>query len=208
MNLKPACLALLLLPGTQGCKPMLYPLARAFGGASESELKLRRAAFERLKAQRASARILVAPVLDPRREQPTAPGAAAGLVEQLRSDGWAGASALAAAPAVAATPLGRNQLRYLQTRASAYAAWAKATRPDADYLVIVEVLSGSAGIGGIHCYVLERSGQVAYLCLQNSHHFGADRPADAQAAGRLALRLLARDLQRKAEEVYPPWGVG
>lgn len=208
MDLKPACLALLLLPFHQGCKPLLYPLARAFGGAPESELKLRRAAFERLKSQRTTARILVAPVLDPRREQPPVAGSAASLVEQMRANGWSGAAALAAAPAVAATPLGRNQLRYLQTRAGAYSEWAKAARPQGDFLVIVEVLSGSAGIGGIHCYVLERSGQVAYLCLQNSHHFGADRPADAEAAGRLALRLLARDLERTAEEVYPPWGVG
>lgn len=205
--MRAACLVLLLL-AAPGCKPMLYPLARAFGGAPESELKLRRAAFDRLKARQATARIRVAPVLDPRRDQPPASDTAAGLVAQLQADGWAGASALAAAPAVAPTPLGRNQLRYLQTRAGAYSAWVKAARPEGDYLVVVEVLSGSGGIGGIQCYVLECSGQVAYLCLQNSHHFGAHRPADAQAAGQLALRLLARDLQRKPEEVYPPWGVG
>jgi hypothetical protein len=208
MRLRPLLLTLLFLPWSQGCKPLLYPLARAFGSPAESELKQRRAAFDRLKARRATAQIRVAPVLDPRRGNQPMDSTAASLANQLQADGWAGASALSAAPDVAATPLGRNQLRYLQTRAQAYADWTRAARPDGDYLLVVEVLSGPAGIAGVHCYVLENSGQVAYLCLQNSHHFGGNPPADAHAAGRLALRLLARDLERKAVEVYPPWGVG
>jgi len=73
MKLRPILLTLLCLPAIQGCKPMLYPVARAFGGPSEGELKLRRAAFDRLKATRATAKILVYPALRVRRGKPTRP---------------------------------------------------------------------------------------------------------------------------------------
>ncbi len=205
MNLRPLLLAL-LLPGL-GCKPMLYPLARAFGGPSESELKLRRAAFERLKARQGTARLRVSPVLDPRRDG-SLEGSAAPLVDALKAAGWAGASALPAAPSVAPLPMGRNQLRYLQARARSYAAWAREASLDGDYLLVVEVLAGRDGVGGVHCYLVESGGQVAYLHLQNSHHFGIDRPADAMSAARRALGVLARDLQRRPEQLYPRWGVG
>ncbi len=210
MKLRPLLLTLLVLPGTQGCKPMLYPVARAFGGPSESELKLRRAAFDRLKAARATAKVLVYPALRPAHPEREAYLATAGLaVELLQGYGWAHCQAASAPPTIPATPLMRNQLSYVQTRARAYSEWAKTARPEADFLVILEVLvRPEGGIVGVHCYVLEASGQVAYARQFNSHHFGAssiDLPANAVG---FALRELSWDVQRPADQVHPPYGVG
>jgi hypothetical protein len=210
MKLRPLLLTLLVLPGSQGCKPMLYPVARAFGGPSEGELKLRRAAFDRLKAARASAKVLVYPALRPAHPEREAYPATADLaVELLQGCGWARCTAAPTPPPLPATPLMRNQLRYVQTRARAYSEWAKAARPEADFLVILEVLiRPEGGIVGVHCYVLEASGQVAYARQFNSHHFGApslELPANAVG---FALRALSEDIQRPAEQVHPPYGVG
>jgi len=103
----------------------------------------------------------------------------------------------------------RNQLRYVQTRARGYSDWAKSARPEADFLVILETLRTATGeIVGVHCYVLEGSGQVAYARQFNSHQFGApsiDLPANAVG---FALRALSEDIQRPADQVHPPYGVG
>jgi hypothetical protein len=210
MKLRPLLLTLLVLPVIQGCKPMLYPVARAFGGPSEGELQLRRAAFERLKAARSTARVLVHPAFRPAAANREAYPATAHLAaELLQGYGWTHCQAVRTPPPLPATPLMRNQLRYVQTRARAYSDWAKTSRPDADFLVILEVLvRPEGGIVGIHCYVLEATGQVAYARQFNSHHFGAqsiDLPANAVG---FALRALSLDIQRPADQVHPPYGVG
>lgn len=200
----------LLVLGGVGCKPMLYPLARAFGSPSEGELKLRRAAFTRLKTTYATAQVRLYPVVDPMRpDHRFAQGLPDRGADMLRNHGWAGAQGVPARPEVAPLPLGHNQLRYQQTRAKAYSDWARTTKPAGDFLIIVEVLSGPDGkVGGIHAYVLEASGQVAYTRLWNSHHFGPQPPANGAEAFRLALRRLHEDLQLTPEQVHPPYGVG
>ncbi len=210
MKLRPLLLTLLVLPASQGCKPMLYPVARAFGSPSEGELQLRRAAFDRLKAARATAKVLVYPAFRPATPNREAYPATAGLaVELLQGYGWAHCTATQTPPALPATPLMRNQLRYVQTRARSYSEWAKTTRPEADFLVILEVLvRPEGGIVGVHCYVLEASGQVAYARQFNSHQFGVpsiDLPANAVG---FVLRELSWDVQRPADQVHPPYGVG
>ncbi len=210
MKLRPLLLALLVLPGSQGCKPMLYPVARAFGGPAEGELKLRRVAFDRLKAARSTAKILVYPAFRPAHPaRETYPGTAELAVELLRGYGWAGCVAAQDPPPIPATPLGGNQLRYVQSRARNYSDWAKTAKPEADFLVILEALKTATGeIVGVHCYVLEASGQVAYARQFNSHQFGApsiDLPANAVA---FALRELSWDVQKPADQVHPPYGVG
>ncbi len=210
MKLRPLLLTLLVLPASQGCKPMLYPLARAFGSPSEGELQLRRAAFDRLNAARTTTKVLVYPAFRPAHPAQEAYPATADLAaELLQGYGWAHCTAVKVPPALPATPLMRNQLRYVQTRARCYSDWAKTARPEADFLVILEVLvQPTGGIVGVHCYVLEASGQVAYARQFNSHQFGApsiDLPANAVG---FALRELSMDIQRPADQVHPPYGVG
>ena len=203
-------LALLFLAGVPACKPMLYPAARAFGSPSEGELKKCRTAFIRLKDARATARIVVYAAIDPvgTRKDPFA-GTAELLAEQLKEKGWTHCSCASGVPSVQPTPLLRNQLRYTWSRAHLYGRWVETTRPEGDFFLFLEVLAPPAnGIIGIQCYVVDASGQVAYARLMNSHHFGGTTPKDPETACRLILRAFLRDLERRAEEVFPPYGVG
>ncbi len=204
---------LLLLPlllGSSACKPMLYPLARAFGGPSESELKLRRVAFDRLKASKATARILVYPLVDPRRaENPYALATAETAAALAKGEGLAGAVAATAFHAVPPSALGGNQMKYTQGRARAYAAWTAAQRLDTDFVLFLEAMTDAAGsVGGIQLYVVEASGQVAYARLYNSHHFNGTPPNGADNICGVMLRTLKFDLMRLATDVHPPYGVG
>lgn len=203
----PALLALLLMTAP-ACKPLLYPAARAFGSPAESYLKDCRAAFERLQAGRSTLRLVVHPAADPRRPQ-AYPGTAEQAVARLRNAGWARCEAATDPPPVASTPLGHNQLRYLWTRARAYRQWAAAEHPAGEALLCLEVFAGPTGeIAGAHLYVIEPSGQVAYVRLMNSHHFGPHPPAGAGEAVALLVKAFLRDLQRRSDEVFPPYGVG
>ncbi len=206
----PACLALALLLGQPGCRAMLYPAARAFGAPAEGELKDCRAAFGRLQAGRGTVRIVVYPACNPVRMDPAlGPGSAPLLQVKLQAGGFGGAAAAAAGPGLAATPYGGNQLRYSWDRAHAYGAWIRAARPEGEFFLFTEVVASPEGrIHGLHAYVLDASGTVAYHRLMNSHHFGPAGPAGQTEALELLLQAFLRDLQRPALEVFPRWGVG
>lgn len=200
----------LLLLGGMGCKPMLYPLARAFGGASEGELKLRRVAFERFKTVHATARVGVYPAVDPVvPEHPIFPRTIGVGANVLLREGWQGCVSHSEPPPVPSAPLPRNQMRYVENRANAYAAWVKASKPAEDYVIVVEVLGRPSGpFAGMHCYVIEASGQVVYWRLMNSHHFKDHPPQNPAEAVRTMLQRLVEDLKKPADQVWPPYGVG
>lgn len=199
-----------LLLFSSACKPMLYPLALAFGGPSEGELKLRRVAFDRLKASKATARILVYPLVDPRHAESPYPVASAETAAALaRGEGLAGAKAATGFHAVPPSALGSNQLRFTMDRAKAYAAWTATQRLDTDFVMFLEAMTDSAGrVGGIQLYVVEASGQVAYVRLYNSHHFNGTPPHGPDNVCGVMLRNLRFDLTRQATELHPPYGVG
>lgn len=203
-------LVLLLLSGSQGCRVMAYPFARAFGAPSEGELKACRQAFEHMKAQRSSARVLVFPAIEPVRGGELGSGEATErAAARLRAGGFSAARAAQVRPTVAPTPLGANQLRFAWDRAHAYAAWIRTTQPEGDFHLFLEVLvAPSGGIIGVQCHVLDGSGQVAYERLMNSHHFGSAPPKTPEDACAWILRTFLRDLDRPAESVFPPYGVG
>ena len=209
-RLLPLLLPLLLLPFIQGCVLMVYPLARAFGSPSESELKRCRAAFEHLKAGRFTARIVVYPALDPVGMRKEAyPGTALLMTQQLQAKGWTNCSTAPTAPPVEPRRLGANQLRYAWKRAHAYGQWVRTARPEGDFQLFVEVLSSPSGnIIGIQCYALDASGQVAYERLLNSHQFGGKPPKNPEAACRLMLQILLNHLNQADPCISPPYGVG
>jgi len=202
-------IAVLLLL-VQGCQLMMYPCARAFGSPSESELKQCRAAFEHLKEGRTTARTVVYPVVNPRQEQPMAlAGTAAYVAEQLQAKGWTNCTIATNPPAVAGTPLGHNQLRYMWDRAHGYSQWVRDSQPAGDFHLFIEILSARSGeIIGIHCYVVDATGQIAYVRLSNSHHFGDQPPQDSEAACQFILKFLLHSLESPAEIVFPKYGVG
>jgi hypothetical protein len=202
------CIPLLLLLslGLVGCKPLLYPVARAFGSPSEGELARCRRAFERLKARESASRVVVYPVSDPRgRGLEGATEAAARTVEILGSTGCRSAAEV---PPVPPLPLGSNQMRYVWNRAHAYEAWVRQARPAGDFFLFLEVMQAPSGeVMGCHIYVVDASGQIAYTRLMNSHHFGNTLSGPTAACERLSRQLLL-DLKKPANQVFPPYGVG
>jgi hypothetical protein len=205
-----ALTCLLLLLPQAGCKPLLYPVARAFGGPSEGELKNCRLAFDGLKASISKARIVVFPALNPtgRRSAPFS-GTGEVLAAALREQGAVGAR-MAEGPAdLTATRLGSNQMRYTWERARAWGEWVRTSHLEGDYFLFVEILEGPPGkVAGIQAYVVDASGQAAYVHLMNSHHFKGQPPQDAGAACELAEKGLFRHLQMMADAFFPPYGVG
>ena len=65
-----------------------------------------------------------------------------------------------------------NQAQMLQESAQAFAAYILANPISTEYGVLAEYifLAGSGSVGGIHCYILDTSGKLAFVVLLNSHH--------------------------------------
>jgi hypothetical protein len=210
--MKPATFlfASLLLAPQPACKVLLYPAARAFGAPSERDLKACRLACERLKASPAAARLVVFPARNPVRVDPQiGPDSASLLLAKLQAGGFGNAVLATADPGLPVTPYGGNQLRYSWDRARAYGAWIKQARPEGEFFFFAEVAAGPSGrVNGLHAYVLDAEGTVAYHRLMNSHHFGQPGPAGQAEALELLVKHFLKDLPRPALELFPKWGVG
>lgn len=64
-----------------------------------------------------------------------------------------------------------NQARMLRESAEDFAKCVVQHDIETDYALLPEYLTGSSGgVGGIHCYLLDAEGAVAYAVLLNSHH--------------------------------------
>jgi hypothetical protein len=63
----------------------------------------------------------------------------------------------------------RNQAGMLQESAEAFAAHVRANPIDTDYALLAEYLFLHDAAGGIHCYVLDAEGTLAYAVLLNDH---------------------------------------
>lgn len=165
-----------LLPLHEGCSALLSPFARAFGAPSERELQGWRASFDRLKTTHATSRVRVFPIVDLGAGSLGAPTSAR-LTHLLQQKGWTHAHPAPTPPPLFAHEPFHNQMRFVVSRARTYAAWAKSQPQDADFLLLVEMLQDRQGkAAGIHVYVLEGSGQIAYVGWMNSHTLGAHLP--------------------------------
>lgn len=201
-------LSALLLALALGCHTLMIPVARAFGAPPESELRLRRAALERVQSQRGTLPLRVYMLLDPTGHHPPAEGSARFVAGRLQEAGWSRARSVHAVPPVPATDLGHNQLRYHEQRGTSYGAWMKAEPPGDEWVLILEGIRGEGGYAALHLYLLDPSGQIAYSRLMNSHHFGKPGPGRPQEACRMLVQLLLKDLDRPAQAVWPPDGIG
>jgi len=179
-------LAVLIFPTLQGCRPMMYPAARAFGGPKESELKRIRPAFAALKTQARVGAVVVYRPLVVKTGQPSwDDGAGTLLVEAMHQDLAPRATLAPDAPDVPFEPMGHNQMRYLWKRARGYASWVGSRHPAGDYFVFTELLTDEKGerVLGAQCYIVDASGQIAqralfdladksfFSALRNHHRF-------------------------------------
>lgn len=203
-------LALALLVATPGCAMMLYPVARAFGSPAESEFEVFREGYSRMKETLAGGRVVVFPtwVLSGGTTAWSVE-AAAPAVAVLASGPAAGATPVVVRPEVADLELGRNQLRFLWSRARQYAKWVSAAHPEGDYFVFTEVFvaSGGEAVGG-QLYVVDAAGRICFARVANSHHFDpAGMPGPALLVEWMTRRFVI-DLAKPPLAVFPKWGVG
>jgi hypothetical protein len=94
-----------------------------------------------------------------------------------------------------------NQARMLRESAEDFAKYVVEHGIQTDYALLPEYLTGGAGhVGGIHCYILDTEGTVAYATLLNSHHrpFQEAQPQTVADCTAVLIVILHDDL--KVEE--------
>lgn len=88
---------------------------------------------------------------------------------------------------------GHDQSRMFRDSAADFATYVKAHPPDTAYALLPEYLMGGKGdIVGVHVYIVDAEGRLAYGRLFNSHHaeFNAIKPRTAADATTLVLNDL------------------
>jgi len=209
LSLATALLVVALALGLTHCRLAMSPLARSFGSPSEHELARCRVALQRLQQTAPALTLEVAPVMFVcARQVVWRRDLAETLSEHARAQKIATVAVARQAPAVKWRSMPHNQLRYLWARAHDYARWISTRPPHAQYMLCTEVWTHNGQVVGIHVFVYEAGGQLAYCRLFNSHHFGHHLTAEGSAAVDLAWNRFLADLRREPEKVFPPFGVG
>ncbi|MCA9784303.1 MAG: hypothetical protein KC518_12035 [Candidatus Cloacimonetes bacterium] len=205
-------LLLLLLSTSAECSVLLYPLARAFGGAKESELRVSREAFSLLKTEIKGSSILVFTPQTSRGDSAANPDTLAcqAAVAFLQRELSPLARAEWEIPDIPFEPMGHNQLRHATRSDRLHARWVREHSLSGDRFVFIEILRNKAAtmvIGGQIC-IVDRAGRIAYSRHYNSHQFD---PTVMTSTVRFTDWMLTRfleDLTKDATEIFPPWGVG
>lgn len=196
-------------PLTAGPAILMYPLARAFGSPSESELAKCRQAFEQMQTRLGTSRVVVQPVMfvdGPQRDWRR--DLAESIIQQAGTRTGAKLEVSSSAPTAAPAKLGHNQMRYLWERAAAYGRWVKEAHPAGDYFLVSEVWGRDGQVAAIHVFVFDATGQIAYCRLFNSHQFGPKLPLAGDEPIKLFVNQLFKDLPRDPKQIFPPYGVG
>ncbi len=106
-----------------------------------------------------------------------------------------------AAVSEALVPIGgpwrMNQARMLRESAESFAAFLEKSPIDTDYALLPEYLGGPHEIGGIHAYLLDAEGRVAYAVLLNSHWpaFSDAAPKNAADCTDVLMTVFRGDLR-------------
>ena len=203
---------LLLLCCCVGCHVMMYPFARAFGGAKESELEVSRQAFAAMKTEIRGGSVVVFPTLVTNlgAQQLWDTDGANGAAEFLRRELSASTSPTSEIPGVPFEPIGGNELRYETHRGRTYAAWVGSRHPAGDRFVFTEVVRDAAGgtiLGGL-VFVVDASGRIAYSRHYDSHWFDPASMPSVDVFLEWMLKEFLEDLGKEPTEIFPPYGVG
>ena len=141
-------------------------------------------------------RVAIAPVVVLGREPRYDAAAAERLAAALRARGVPGATSTGAP--IALPFRGQpNEAAILWARTAALSAHVAAgPPPDADYVLLVDVLglTEGGGVGAVHAMAVTREGAIAYVKLWNSHQplHKEIRPRSLDDAGRMVVTDLSR----------------
>jgi hypothetical protein len=95
-------------------------------------------------------------------------------------------------------PWRTNQAKMLRESATAFADYVQANPIRTSYALLPEYLMGTGGgVGGIHCYVLDADGKVAFAVLLNSHHkpFADAQPSSVADCTDVLIQVLRERLK-------------
>jgi hypothetical protein len=97
---------------------------------------------------------------------------------------------------------GMNQAKMLRESAEAFAAYIVEHPIETEYALLAEYLILGTGVpGGIHCYILDGQGRVAYVVLLNSHwsEFSDADPQTVEDCTDVLIGVLREELQPEGE---------
>ena len=194
---------------------LMYPLARAFGSPPESELVQCRNAFRQLQVKLETSRLEIQPVLfvaggDGRwhdGSQQWSVIIAQEVATEMAKRTKANLVLVTARPNVDFPgKMYHNQLQYLWDRAEQYSQWVKASRPSADYVLIIEMFSGAGKKeAAAQLYVIDASGQIAISRLMR---FPGAPASDKSILVKPIINALFDSIRMDANALFPPYGVG
>ncbi len=95
------------------------------------------------------------------------------------------------------TEWGMNQAKMLRHSAGDFGQFVRENKIDTEYALLAEYLFGGRGrVQGVHLYVVDQEGTVAYAILANSHHqaFKAVDPQDVADCTEIVRRIIADDM--------------
>jgi hypothetical protein len=186
-------LALFSLP-VQGCsivKALYIAVVHNSGAPPRAErdrIDVRADSFVRALSH---TRVAVVPVAVLGRHVRTDTGAAAAVASALRSRGLRGVAGDTTPITLPFEPQ-PNEAAIFWSRFKALGAWvSERPRPDADYVMLVDVLGAPerGSIGAVHVMVVTAAGELAYHRMWNSHHamFKTVQPHSMDDVSRLVV---------------------
>jgi hypothetical protein len=93
---------------------------------------------------------------------------------------------------------GMNQAKMLRASAADFTAYVQAHPIQTDYALLPEYLIGGQGVVvGVHCYVVDEGGKVAFAVLLNSHHqtFADAQPKNVEDCTEVLIQVLRERLR-------------
>ena len=127
------------------------------------------------------------------------PAAAEALAEAWRSYGG---SAIVGEAQVALTGVWHmNQQQVMRDSAAAFGAYVKAHPFETEYALLPEYLIGRSEVIGIHAYVVDRQGKLAFLLGYNSHQkvFSQVKPKNGADATTVLVNAFKEELPPRDE---------
>ncbi|UCF34604.1 MAG: hypothetical protein JSV78_04730, partial [Phycisphaerales bacterium] len=101
-----------------------------------------------------------------------------------------------------AGPWHMNQAQMLAESAASFGGYLQDNPAESDYALLAEYLIGPRAVMGIHCYVIDGDGRIAYVVLLNSHHspFSEADPQTVEDCTEVLLSVLREDLVQQADD--------
>jgi hypothetical protein len=99
-------------------------------------------------------------------------------------------------------PWHMNQAQMLEESAAAFSGYLQDDPAESDYALLPEYLIGPRTVMGIHCYVIDGDGRLAYVVLLNSHHrpFSEADPQTVEDCTEVLLSVLREDLVQQTDD--------